>query len=697
MSLSKIITEILALEAAAAEKEGDTYDGKPGRPAKAAQIAAAEKSRGRKFPAPYREFLHLHDGWTKFAWGMSLYSTAELTGKKYSRGYIEDMVDDEEDRLTPEVLDSLVIGSSENDASLLLLAKTGAVLEWRYEVERRHKDFAALLADRAKVLRSIAKQEAKTERAIEQSWDPQRRARGEAALAKDVRAALAKAPRLAPAAAPKRTGKQPAAVKPTALTVSRKKKIIAEVTQHLVLYLGAYPSAYETLAAYRAFSVAYPVKGAISWMPAGDMFPEDSEPDEATLAAALRVRNGAFGLRVGRDVKRAGGPAKYVINVVGAPPTSDSSELPRSSFCEVIVPASESPETLFALAEQLLTILPVRSGHGGYAAYIWDEEAEPDPLPEIFTWCRRFWGVDIGTVEGWLPGTVTRLHGASWLTILGPAFATELERAKRLDFTGNVELTGDDRGTIIRAGASPSLGDIARGEFSSEVAQVEAAIAPLLMAGYDARSWVNFSGTVFDTRSEDLLPMRSHHATAMYVSRLLDPAGWLAPTPRERVEAVLADLAKRYKRPDLIKEWAAEARTYIPSFESLLRIVQNATVGHVESDEATAALELLIQFSDCDAGAYTALLSAYLERKTFAKALPILPAALERAKEHPSILHNVACIHAELGDFDRAMAAVVDAKKYHYDEMAKLRDEPVLAPLHKRAAWQRVFKTSRRA
>jgi tetratricopeptide (TPR) repeat protein len=178
----------------------------------------------------------------------------------------------------------------------------------------------------------------------------------------------------------------------------------------------------------------------------------------------------------------------------------------------------------------------------------------------------------------------------------------------------------------------------------------------------------------------------------------LDPAAWLAPTPRERAEAILVDLAKLYKRPGLLKEWAAEAKTYIPSFETLLRVLFNATVGHTTTDESVAALEFLMQFADTESAAHCALLYAYIERKTYDKALALMPSALERAKEFPAIFHNAACLYADAGNLDLAMKAVEDAKRYHYDEMDKIRDEPSLARLHTRKAWQRVFaKKTRRA
>ncbi|HEY0255679.1 MAG TPA: SMI1/KNR4 family protein, partial [Kofleriaceae bacterium] len=91
-TLPSLITAILALEKAAADKERGTVDSLPGPPATEAKIAAAEKSRGRKFHRSYREFLKLHDGWKDFRWGMQLRPVAELTGSAYDPGYIEDMI-----------------------------------------------------------------------------------------------------------------------------------------------------------------------------------------------------------------------------------------------------------------------------------------------------------------------------------------------------------------------------------------------------------------------------------------------------------------------------------------------------------------------------------------------------------------------------------------------------------------------------
>ncbi|MFT3697802.1 MAG: DUF3396 domain-containing protein [Kofleriaceae bacterium] len=669
MPLEKLIADIVAFD----------EDSVPGAPATEAGIKAAEKSRGRKFHRAYREFLKLHDGWQHFAWGMNLRSVAELTGKKYDRGFIDDM----DEPVTDEVDQALVIGWSENDASLILLTDKGEVLEWKYEVERRHKDFTALVTAHLKTLRMMAKADADTAKAIEQSWDPKRRAKAEAALA----VALRKVKQTPPAKVtpPNSPTKKPAAVAPNTLVVTRKKTITAEVMQHLVLYLGAYPSADECLAAYHAWTKAYPVKGKVEWMAAGDFFPTDDKFDDAILRAAIKPNNGTFGLRISNDVKRKGGPKRYVLNVVGVPPTEDDTAIPRASFCEVIAPVTESPETLFALAQELLAILPVRSGHGGYAAYIWDEDTEPDPLPDIFAWCRRFFAVDIGTVDGWLPGTIDRLHGASWLTILGPAFSQVLApRLKGLDTTKT------DRGTIIRVGEL-SLGDVQRGEFPTKIAAVEAAIAPFLTGGYDHRSWVNFSGTFFDTQSEDLLPMRSHHATALYINRFLDPQAWVGSTPRERAEEILARVGKG---TPYVKEWAAEKKTYIPQFDTLLLCVMNAVLGR-RDDEALEALEFVTQFADANPAAWNALLWILDERKQHDRAMKVLPAALAHAPDHPPIFHNAAWLVFQRGDHGHAMQLIQDAAKHGYEGMDKLRDDPDFAPLHALPAWKKLFKPRR--
>ncbi|HEY0253394.1 MAG TPA: hypothetical protein VGC41_17790, partial [Kofleriaceae bacterium] len=242
----------------------------------------------------------------------------------------------------------------------------------------------------------------------------------------------------------------------------------------------------------------------------------------------------------------------------------------------------------------------------------------------------------------------------------------------------------------IRAGEL-SLGDAQRGEFPTAIAEVQAAIAPVLVAGYDKRGWASFAGTFFDTQSEDLLPMRSHQATGMYLDRFRDPAAWLGPTPREQGEAWLAKIGKGGK---YVKEWAAEQKTYIPSFSSLLLCIANAATGRTD-DATVAALEFVTQWSDAHPSAFNRLIYTYDLRKEHAKALALVPAALAHAEKDPSIYHNAAWIVFQAGDHARAMKLIEQAGKAGYEGMDKLRDDKDFAPLRKLAAWKRVFGTAR--
>lgn len=123
--------------------------------------------------------------------------------------------------------------------------------------------------------------------------------------------------------------------------------------------------------------------------------------------------SGHFGIRVSIKAGRSGKTRTkrlYARNVRGIPAGDEGA--PRASFCEVIVPADEDPERLARLAEELTALLPVRSGHGGYSAYAWKPDHDKDPYQDIFAWCRRFFALDVGYVDGRLEAMPTRVLGA---------------------------------------------------------------------------------------------------------------------------------------------------------------------------------------------------------------------------------------------------------------------------------------------
>lgn len=69
----------------------------PPNPAKAADIAAAERRLGFALPASYAAFLRLHDGWPDFAFGARLFGASELGKGTYlniARMVVEDFAED---------------------------------------------------------------------------------------------------------------------------------------------------------------------------------------------------------------------------------------------------------------------------------------------------------------------------------------------------------------------------------------------------------------------------------------------------------------------------------------------------------------------------------------------------------------------------------------------------------------------------
>jgi len=324
-----------------------------------------------------------------------------------------------------------------------------------------------------------------------------------------------------------------------------------------------------------------------------------------------------------------------------------------------------------------------------------DEDAEPDPSDKIFAWCRRFFGLDLGHVDGWLPGALARLHRASWITVLGPAFADELARAKRLvprslgsmTLQNGIAVVRTERGAVIRAGESPTLGDVQRGEFPAVIAEVDRAIDPLVIHGYEERSWMHLGGNFYDSLADDLPAMRSHRATAVYLRRFVDPAGFLAPTPRERAEAMLEQIGGAEW-----KAWQKEVRSGAPDFTELMAGLHDAA-GDLKPKAAArlAALELVAQFEDgVPEAALNNLLWTYMARGEPKRALAIMDRALSFGEENPPIFHNAACVYAKLGNTKRAMELVLLAKKHGHD-LELVRADSELAKLHALPAWKRLF------
>jgi hypothetical protein len=693
--VARLVDNIVAVHREIVALDGDDGPTAPLRSGASTEaIARVEQVRGRELPPSYVEFLRRHDGWPDFPYGAELFGTDELCGDAYRQA--ETLLADTSDGVDvpKKVRKALIIGADSDDHRLVLLTRSGKVATYRYGDVETFLDLPNYLDAQLRGLREYRDSIAKTIREAEADWDPVMRAARESALLEQLRqdeerpVALPESTALPPPADP-----MPAPVAPADLVLRGRRSDEdddgprAAVALNLVLYLGSYPSPEEVLASYRAFRRHFPVPGPLRWAVPDRFFlqmHDAPDPDDESWASALRVSgSGLFGIRA--TVRT---PDRYTINVCGVPPTDD--DRPRASFCEVLVPPYEDPRRLAALARELTDILPVRSGHGGLTAYADGEDDEA--WAEIYRWCRRFLGLGVGYLDGWLEAATTRVVGAGWLTVLGPTFATVLGAGEPLRFASpDIGLDVGAGGVLVTAGATPTLGDVERGEFPAAMAEVERRLRPLKVGGWHRQSMLYTSGIAFDVIQSQLPgAFNDHRMTEAWSDRLVDPVAFLGPTPRERGVALLERLHAEHPG-DQLDEWRREdaagtaggaGRHSEATFDDLLRAISGAVMADPTSDTGLAALEFLTSFGeDTPTEAYNNLTYVYLKRGQLDDAVRFLPTALRYARKNPYLMHNAADVRALTGDLDGALKLVKRARKLRYERFDTIRTDEDLRAL----------------
>ena len=178
------------------------------------------------------------------------------------------------------------------------------------------------------------------------------------------------------------------------------------------------------------------------------------------------------------------------------------------------VPLATDPAVLRRFADAIAENVEFYSGHGGLA-FTYDPWYINSAFDYIYARARRFWGIDVESMNGTLPLMRTAIKGVSWLTLLGRRFpmdAAAAARIARLRDVPGIVLEPRRHGVIVVAGSEPTAADQHRPDRGLEhYVEVAQAFAPLFLDAHP-----DFPGERFVANGN----------TTGWLRRFLEPDGW---------------------------------------------------------------------------------------------------------------------------------------------------------------------------
>jgi hypothetical protein len=154
--------------------------------------------------------------------------------------------------------------------------------------------------------------------------------------------------------------------------------------------------------------------------------------------------------------------------------------------------ASERPDEMLALVAQLADAFSFRSGLAGYSFECSRYDKEKS---ETHAWSHsmRHPGVDIVRIPFDAKAVGSEgIKGVNWLTLIDAGLLKELGGVKgiRQRLSAGIEIIECRHGVILKAGASPALGDVNRGDTLPLYREVYGLLAPwIALAADDAMAF----------------------------------------------------------------------------------------------------------------------------------------------------------------------------------------------------------------
>jgi hypothetical protein len=142
-----------------------------------------------------------------------------------------------------------------------------------------------------------------------------------------------------------------------------------------------------------------------------------------------------------------------------------------------VLPADADPDELLHLAIEVGHALPFCAGVGGY---VWSlhEGDRPTSYEATLPLARRYVGVEVCDPDAQALALGDGIAGVNWLTLLGGAAGEAAGAALRSPWREAVAVMALRHGTLVRAGAAPTLGDVHAMACAHAYAEVAARLAP---------------------------------------------------------------------------------------------------------------------------------------------------------------------------------------------------------------------------
>lgn len=191
-------------------------------------------------------------------------------------------------------------------------------------------------------------------------------------------------------------------------------------------------------------------------------------------------------------------------------PGAHNAAFERASWVLVRVPMDTAPGELLVTTRMLCETLPVQQAVAGYLCHV-DACARGVGFDQAWAWARRYYGIHVVDPVATSWDAPRGIWGTNWLTFVGARWLeVDAVRIRVEAPSPSIQIISTRHGTLLCAGAAPSIGDQNHFEDLSSYMLVSRRVAPMLIA--DPTS---LPGMFAD-----------RDCTSAWIHRFDDPVGW---------------------------------------------------------------------------------------------------------------------------------------------------------------------------